>query len=138
MQKINSAIVLRNNILHLEARQAEEAIKVEEQFYVVYENLKPVNVIKGALKNAFASGTVKHTIIDTSIAIAAGFLSRKLFVNVSHNPLRKILGTALQFGITKAVAGNAEPLKGLAKRFIGGMIHLFRSRVNGAKSTKAE
>jgi len=125
MSKINSAITLRNAIVQLEQKRADEEKMLREQFHLACENMKPVNLIKRAFKDAItpdeeavSSPGFKKNILNTSVGLAAGYLSKLLFVNVSHSPLRKVLGIALQFGITKVVAKNPEGVKSAGKRFI--------------------
>lgn len=118
MQKINSAAALREAILQLEIRHAEEGRLLKKQFHLAYESVKPINLIKNAFKEVVSSGDLKENILNTTIGLAAGYLSKLLFVNVSHSPLRKMLGIALQFGVTKLVVKNPEGVKSLGNALL--------------------
>jgi hypothetical protein len=115
MQKINTAAALRDAIVQLEIEHAEEGKVLKQQFHLAYESIKPLNLLKSTFKEAAASQDLKDNIVNTSVGLAAGYLSKLLFVNVSHNPIRKLLGIALQFGITKLVATNPETVKSMGK-----------------------
>jgi hypothetical protein len=77
-----------------------------------------VNLIKSTFKEAVESPDLKDNIINTSVGLATGYLSKLLFVNVSHSPIRKLLGIALQFGITQIVAKNPEAVKSFGKKLM--------------------
>lgn len=121
MQKINSEARLREAIVKLEYRRTQEEIILREQFHLTCENLKPINVIKSAFKEVVGSTEIKDNVVNTTVGLITGYVSKLLFVNVSHSPLRKLLGIALQFGVTKFVAKNPEAVKSMVnglKNFI--------------------
>ncbi|HEY6438123.1 MAG TPA: hypothetical protein VIY47_16145, partial [Ignavibacteriaceae bacterium] len=95
-------------------------------------SLKPLNLIKNTFKQATGSADLKENLLNTSVGLTAGYLSKIIFEGVSKNPLKKLLGSALMFGITNIVAKNPEPLKSLGLKFL----KVIRSRpgagVNGA------
>jgi hypothetical protein len=64
------------------------------------------------------SPDLKDKIINTSLGLAAGYLTEKLFVGQSHNPIKKLMGAALLFGITKAVTNNPQTIKSLGIGFL--------------------
>ncbi|HLG33789.1 MAG TPA: hypothetical protein VI757_02830 [Bacteroidia bacterium] len=125
MQTINSEATLKDAIVQLEHKRTYEEKILREQFHLACESMKPLNLIKSTFKDAFTSGKdaaaspdFKDNIVNTSVGLAAGYLSKLLFVNVSHSPIRKLLGIALQFGITALVAKNPEAIKSMGKGVI--------------------
>lgn len=132
MEKINSDIDLRAAILALEEKQSEEANLMKAQFSLAYESVKPINLIKSTFKEVTSSEEIKDHLINTTIGITAGYLSKKLFEGVTHTPLRKLLGTALMFSISNVVAKNPEIVKVAAN----GVIKLITSGLNESKNTK--
>jgi hypothetical protein len=125
MEKINTESELRAAIVRLETTQAAEGKILKEQFHLTYESIKPINLIKSTLKEATASMEVKDSLLNISVGLAAGFFSKKLFEGVSHEPLRKLLGSALMLGITTTIAKNPEAVKaaglGIMKIISSGM-----------------
>jgi hypothetical protein len=115
MQQINSTTNLRDAILKLESAQAQEGKILKEQFQLAYESVKPINLIKNTFKEVTASQSLKENLLNTAVGITAGYLSKKLVEGTSDSPFKKLLGTALMFGITNAVAKNPDAVKAAAK-----------------------
>lgn len=115
MQKINSESDLKYAILLLEIRQAEQGKLLKEQFHLAYESVKPLNLIKSTLKEVVGSGDLKDDVINTSVGITAGYISKAVFEGVTSGPLKKILGTVLMFGIKTAVAKNPIAVKSIGQ-----------------------
>jgi len=62
-----------------------------------------------------ASQSLRDDLVNTSVGLAAGYVSKTLFEGVSHSPLRKLFGTALLFGITNAVRKNPDVVKSVVR-----------------------
>ena len=125
MQKINSEAELRTAIVQLEIRQAEEGRLLKEQFQLVYESIKPINLIRSTLKDAVASRGLKEDVLNASVGLSAGYISKAVFEGVTSSPFKKIIGTALMFGIKNVVARNPETIKTIG-RFV--FQHIFRKK----------
>lgn len=111
MQKITSIAELKNAIQELEYQQVNEWPALKEQFLETYENIKPINLIKNALSDLTTGPDLKGDLINTTLSLAAGFISKKIAVGSTHNPLKQLLGTLLQMGVTSIVSKNAEGIK---------------------------
>ena len=133
MQKINSGNELKEAIIRLEVLQASEGKMLKEQFHLAYQSIMPINIIKNTFKAATESHELKNDIINTAIGITTGFLSKKLFESVSHSPVKKLLGTALLFGITSVVTNNPEPIKSLGKGLLKTIVCKIEDLVHGAE-----
>jgi hypothetical protein len=119
IKKIISENDLREAILHLETKQAGEAQALKEQFLLAYDGVKPINLIKSTLKEAAASQELKGNLLNTSLGLTAGYLSKIFLQGLSTNPLKKILGTVLMFSIVSLVAKNPDKVKSLSSGFRG-------------------
>jgi hypothetical protein len=115
MEKINSSTGLRNAITELETRQANQDKLMRQQFSTAYESIKPVNLIKATLTDIGHSEDVKDKLIHTSAGIVAGFLFEKIYVGNSESVGKKLMGAALTYGVSNAVANNPEVVIALAK-----------------------
>jgi len=111
MQTIITGSDLRVAILLLERRQAEEGKLMKAQFLVAVESIKPINLIKSAFKEATESEDLQDNLVNSTIGISAGYISKMLFQGISHGPFRKIIGTAVMFGIKNIVAQNPDAIK---------------------------
>ena len=111
MEKIPSVIELRESILLLEIKKANELQLLKDEFKVTYESLKPVNLIKSKINELIESPDLKNNLINTTMGLAAGYLSKKVLVGSTHNPLKQLLGTVLQIGVSSLVAKNSDGIK---------------------------
>jgi hypothetical protein len=127
MQKIDSETSLRNAILQLENKRADEATMLKEQFYLAVDSIRPINLIKSTFKEAAASQDLKIDILNTFVGLTVGYLSKILFQSVTKSPYSKILGTTLMYGITKVVAKNPETFKSLGIGLLNTILHIFKS-----------
>jgi hypothetical protein len=131
MQNITSTTALRNAIQLLEVDQGIKGQLLKDQFYIVYESLKPVNFLKNTLHDISSSPLLVDNILSTSMGIASGFLTNRVFVGASGSLIRKLLGSVLQFGVTNVVAQHPETIKSL-----GEVIMQFILRKKGVNSEK--
>ena len=127
MQNISSADTLRRAIVSLEQKQIEEGQLLKEQFFIAYESLKPVNVLRNAIHEFTAtSSELRENIIQTAIGIVSGYLSRIMVVRSSKNPFLRLAGLVVQYGITNLVSNNTDALKKVTLHFIQKLTAVFR------------
>jgi hypothetical protein len=113
MEKIISVEELKNEIRLLEVEQSVRVQLLKEQFFVTYENIKPVNLLKVALNNATSSPYLIENILGAAIGLTSGYLTKKIVVGASVNVFRKLLGHVLQFGVKNAVLQNSGTIKSI-------------------------
>ena len=124
MQPINSEVALKEAILRLESQRAEEEKMLKEQFRQTYETFKPINLIKSIFTEAVESRDLKDRLLNTSAGLTAGLLTKVLFQGATRSPLKKLLGTALMFGMTNIFVKNPEAIKSLSQ----GLIKIFKKK----------
>ena len=117
MQTIDSETSLREAIVQLESKWIDDGRLVKEQFFLTIESIKPINLIKSAFKDVVASPDIKNKILNTSVGLTAGFLSKIIFQSVLKSPVNRLIGTAVMFGISNVVAKNPEAVKSIGKGF---------------------
>lgn len=115
MQNITSVAELKNAIQLLEVDHAIEEQLLKEQFHVTYESFKPINLIKSAFKDIGSSSSLFDNLIGSAMGMASGYLTKKIVVGGSGNIFRNIIGSLLQFGVTKLVANNSDTIKSLGQ-----------------------
>lgn len=135
MQNSGTPTSLKATILELERKQAEEAAILKEQFRLVYESVQPINILKNTLKEVAVSDELKHKILNVTVGLAVGAVSKMLFEDGSNSPLKKLLGSALMFGITTIVSKNPDNVIELAKGAFNSMVTKSRERIR-AKENK--
>lgn len=111
MNTLHSGFNLKETILQLELKQAVELKLLREQLHLTYESIKPINLVRNTFKEVVASEELTDNIVNTSVGLAAGYVSKTLFEKASHSPFRKLLGTVLLFGVTNLVAKNPQTIK---------------------------
>jgi|SRR6185437_1912036 len=111
MEKIRSAIELKEFIYLLEIKKANEKQLLKEQFKITYESLQPVNLIKHTLSELATAPNLKGNILNAVVSLAAGYFSKKIAVGATNNPLKQLLGLILQMSVTSAVSKNSEGIK---------------------------
>jgi hypothetical protein len=111
MQNITSVAELKNAIQELETEQKVKEQLLREQFYLTYESLKPVNILRNTLKNLFSTEDLAENISGNAIGSASGFILKRIFVGKSANKFKKLIGAILQFGIAKVISQNSDQIK---------------------------
>lgn len=122
MRQITTLVELREEIALLEITQLSNEIALKEQFKITYESLKPLNLIKSTFKEFTSAPDFKDNLLNSTMGIGAGYLTKKIIVGASHNPLKKLLGTLLQVGITSIVAKNGDGIKLVATKLISSLL----------------
>ncbi len=131
MQSISSVAELKNAIQLLEVEQMFKGKLLKEQFYLVYESFKPVNLITGTLNEIVKSPFLVDNLLGTVMGLATGFLSKKLLIGASGSKIKRLIVTVLQVGITNIISQNSDSIKSFGS-------FLFRSifRKRGMKTEK--
>ncbi len=116
MQTITTQSELRAAILLLEQRQVDEGIVLKEQFRLVYSSFKPANILLGAFKDISTSNDIKDNVLNSTVGLGAGYVSKILLQGIIGGPLKKLLGSALMFSVQNLVSKNPEIIKSIGMR----------------------
>ena len=111
MKKINQTEILKETILLMKMKQAEELVQLKDQYHYTIESLKPLNLIKNAFGLMATSPEIKGNILNNIVGMTTGYLTKKVLLGSTHNPIKRILGTMLQFVITNVVTKHSEASK---------------------------
>jgi hypothetical protein len=99
---------LRATIAELEAKQTDERSVFRSQVKATFDSIRPINLIKTTLNEVASSQSLKDHLISTGVGLVAGHLSEKIFEGGRPSATRKLLGTAIMFGVTNIVARHPE------------------------------
>lgn len=105
----------------LENQQAEKMILLKDQFSKTLETLKPSNLLKTTIHEVTTPPQVKDGIVNTGIGLAAGYLSQKILVGSSSNPVKMVLGSILKFAVTNLVTKHPGTILSVGK----GVMNMF-------------
>jgi len=111
MKSIRNEHELKETIRTFSIQCDEEKDILKQNFHLAYANLKPINLVKHAIKAMIESKELKQNALDYAIGISSGFMTKKLVQGGLHHPLKKILGTILQIGVTQFVYKNPQKVK---------------------------
>ncbi|HEY3390219.1 MAG TPA: hypothetical protein VGK38_11645, partial [Prolixibacteraceae bacterium] len=74
MENITSSIELKMAIKRLEVAQDIDGQLLKEQFYVTYESLKPINLLRNTIYEITSSPHLLDSILGTAAGLVSGFL----------------------------------------------------------------
>ena len=123
MSKITTTAELKEAIRLLEIEQKVEGALLKEQFKITYESLKPVNLIGNTIKELVKSPDLKGDLLTTALSLGAGFLSKKVVIGNTANPLKQLLGTLLQMGVTSLVSKNTGVIKSIGGEMLSRLLN---------------
>lgn len=132
MQAINSETSLRRAILELERKRAEEGAMLKDQFHKAYNSFKPGNLLISAFREIFTSRELKGNLLNTSVGLTAGYLSKLVLERGTKNPVKRLVGNAVMLGITNLVAKNPETIRYLGTGLLRSLVHAAMS-ITGIK-----
>ena len=108
MNYLNETDLLDQMILTLKIKKSDEFDSLKEQFQITYESIKPLNLIKNAFIDCTEAPALKNNLLNTLISLSTGYLSKKIIVGKTHNPIKRILGSLFQIVITTAISKRAN------------------------------
>ena len=120
MHKTTSFLELKESILLREIKQMEERALLKEQFKISYDSLKPGNLLKSLFRELVNRADLKGDLVNATLGLATGYLSKKAVIGSTHNPLKQLFGILIQVVVSKVVSKNADGIK-------SGVSHLITS-----------
>ena len=104
MENINNLESLKKSILILELQQLQEEQVLKIELQRSFEKIKPLNFIKNTLNEAVHDPEIQQKLINTSLGLAVGFITQKIIVRKSENPLVKLFGVLIQIAVTTFIS----------------------------------
>jgi hypothetical protein len=126
MQKVTASEAVKKSISMLERRQTEEGKLLRQQFRSTFESLKPLNVLRKIISDISEPSDLRENLIQTTAGLITGYISRKLLVRSSKNPLLRICGVYLQYAVTNFVSKHSDSIKALGAYYINKLSKSYR------------
>lgn len=104
----NQSERLDDLILQTQEKRKTELAQMQSQFHQVYNELKPVNLLNQALVDIRETPYVRRNLLESVISIAGGYLSKKMIMGESNSFIKKIMGYALQYGMTHFISKKID------------------------------
>lgn len=131
MKNKNKAEILSQAISLLEEKKSQEWKLLKEQFHIAYESMKPLNLIKNTFHEVASSPELKDNLISNAIGLTTGYLSKKILVGSTRNPIKNVIGSLIQFAITNLVSRHS----GLIKKTGGNILQQIQKYRNQRRPT---
>jgi len=116
--KIKNAADLRVAILELENKKQQEEQQIIEGYQSFKKGITPLNLVKSLFADMKESPGITANIINTTVGLGVGLLTKKLFIGKSAGLLKTILGSAVEIGTAGLVANNAGTLKSVGSKLM--------------------
>lgn len=117
MYSITSTSKLKEAILELQRQQVVEAEMLKEQFAFTVEKIRPAFVLKSFGENIVSTGLARN-IINATVGLTAGYVTKRMFIGSSGNRIRVLLGNVLQLGMTGLITKNSSIVKSLMGKIL--------------------
>ena len=115
MKKSSKAKALEEAINRLQIKRSHELALLRDQFHLTYESLKPLNLLKHTFKEVSSSTEIKDGMLSNVIGLTTGYFTKAILIGSSANPIKKIIGTLLQFAVATLVSQNSDSIKSIGK-----------------------
>lgn len=125
MKNRNETDELNELILVEELKYANDLAQLKNQFDLAYESIKPINLVKNLFHQVTASPEIRNDLVSNVIGLGTGFLSKKLLLGATHNPIKKIFGTLFEFAVANTVAKHTDGIKTIGGNLLN---HFFKKR----------
>jgi len=123
MENISCAAELKLAIREKQFELDVQGQLLKEEFFIVYESLKPISLIKSTVTEITSSPYLIDNMLGAVMGMLSGYVSKKIAVGTSPNLFRKIMGSLLQFGVTNLVAQHPDVLKNFGQLIIEKIFH---------------
>lgn len=117
---ITNALELKNAIQKLESDKVVQLYMIKEEFHTTYMSINPLNLIGDA---SVTSPLMGNNMISTSVGLATGFFIKKWIVGKSDNPIRAIVGSAVQIGAINLMAKYQGSIELLGRTVLQLFLH---------------
>lgn len=97
-----------------------------EEFKLTFKSLEPISLIKSAFSELTNVSDFKGNVMDSTLSLATGYLTKKIIFGATKNPFKLLLGTLLQVGVTSLVSKKA-----------GGIVSFFTDMVDHSFGKKS-
>jgi hypothetical protein len=102
---------LKAAILELQDRKRREQQVLVDNFHSVKESMKPANLLKSTFHKVKESPGITGTVLKATLGLGVGLLSKKLLLGKSPGFVRRMIGSAIQMGVTGLVAKKSGTIQ---------------------------
>ena len=111
MTPINTSLELKAAIEELKARRESDLHNLKDEMEIVGEKLKPGNLLKTVFHDVMDLPDLKTNVLNSAIGLVTGIFAKKLVIGKTINPIKKLLGFALETFVATKITKNADEIK---------------------------
>lgn len=123
MEKKDLLKDLKGTIILLEAQRLSEGILLKEYVVLAYKSLNPVNLLKKTIGQIMTAPILKQDLLAKAMGLAAGYISKKILVGKTQNPVKNLLGSFLQLTAANSVSANSGVIRSLVTHLVKNLIN---------------
>lgn len=120
MENIRTQQELQEAISKLEQQQIMEKNALLHQLQETFQSMQPIHVLNNFIAEINQSKSLKRDILKACIALAIGFIVKKIydtFLTNANNPIGLLIGLGIQFLIASLIAKDGTMIKNIALHF---------------------
>lgn len=125
MKNITNTEELNERILILKERLKNEEKELKEQLKRVHESLRPQNSLLNTVKELVGESRTRDNVTTSLASAVAGYLSKRIAIGSTHNPVKILFGSILQASVVNIVQKNSGLIKVIG---LGAMKAIFRKK----------
>ena len=84
---------------------------MKEELRITKEKFTISNIIKSGFKQVTATPNISSNILSAVLGLTSGFVTKKILIGKTINPLKRLFGAALEMFVANKVVNNADTLK---------------------------
>lgn len=95
--QISHSKLLADEIVKLKIKQIEEGILIKDHVRMIFDSLQPINLVKNSIYELASLPDIKMRLLSTIVGLASEFLSQRVLMAPSINPIQRMFGATLKF-----------------------------------------
>jgi hypothetical protein len=104
MKTLKQTDILDNKIAALKIKRDTEFTELKQQYFIVHNSFTITNIVQQGVSELYNTATNKDNLFSNITSILGGYLSKRMVIGESNNPLKKVLGYGVQFAVTKILS----------------------------------
>jgi hypothetical protein len=117
---ITNAAELKEAIQKLESDRIVQGYLIRQEFDDAYQSINPLNLLRGESPSIAFQG---NNMISTSVGLATGYLIKKWIIGKSDNPIRTMIGSAVQIGAINLMARYQGTIEVVGRTLLQLILH---------------
>ncbi|MDI9311057.1 MAG: hypothetical protein QM535_12650 [Limnohabitans sp.] len=106
MEITTEKTVLEGRIAFLKQKKASDLIILKLQYQKTIDSFNPINLLKKSAEEFISTPNLKSILFNEIIRLGTSYLTKNVLNEHSTNPLKRILGKIVKFGLKNFIKKN--------------------------------